>query len=103
MRPSLFARLFWSDDMLRMCIFGLAIVGNLTPVAADSLSPWFGGESQESFQVAVTEAATQVSDITNSTRPIAAEANSTACLPEGCPTGANTAKTIGQISKASQF
>ncbi len=93
--------------MFRMFIFGLAFIGNFAPALSDSLSPWFGGENQQPFQMPVTEAvaepATQISDITNSISPIETDTNSTACLPDGCSKGVNTAKTITMTVKASQF
>ena len=89
--------------MFRMFIFGLAFIGNFAPALSDSLSPWFGGEGQEPFQVTLIEPATQISDITDSISSIEMDTNSTACLPDGCLKGANTAKTTVTIVEASQF
>ena len=89
--------------MLRTLVFGLALIGNLAPALSDSLSPWFGGEGQEPFQVTLIEPATQISDITDSISAIEMDTNSTACLPEGCPKGTNTAKTTVTTVEASQF
>ena len=89
--------------MLRTLVFGLALIGNLAPALSDSLSPWFGGEGQEPFQVTLIEPATQISDITGSISAIEMDTNSTACLPEGCPKGTNTAKTTVTTAEASQF
>ena len=89
--------------MLRTLVFGLALIGNLAPALSDSLSPWFGGEGQEPFQVTLIEPATQISDITDSISAIERDTNSTKCLPEGCPKGTNTAKTTVTTVEASQF
>ena len=89
--------------MLRTLVFGLALIGNLAPALSDSLSPWFGGEGQEPFQVTLIEPATQISDITDSISAIETATNSSACPPEGCPKGTNTAKTTVTTVKASQF
>ena len=89
--------------MFRMFIFGLAFIGNFAPALSDSLSPWFGGEGQEPFQVTLIEPATQISDITDSISAIETATNTTACLPEGCPKGTNTAKTTVTTVEASQF
>ncbi len=93
--------------MLRVLIFGLAFMGNFAPALSDSLSPWFGSESQQPFQVPVAEpaieTAVQISVITNSIDAIATITNSTTCPPDGCPEGGNTAKTVVPSVKASQF
>jgi hypothetical protein len=92
--------------MLRRFIFGLAMMACTGPAYSDSLSPWFGGESQEPFRLTVTEGATQVSDITNSIDkidPSELVTNSTTCLPDSCPGGAKTAKVRSVVAKASKF
>lgn len=93
--------------MLRTLVFGLAFIGSFAHAYSDSLSPWFGGEGQEAFQVPVTESAaepaTQISDISNTISAIETSTNFTDCLPEGCPKGTNTAKTTVMTVKASQF